>query len=217
MAETYEDQQDILGDVVQLFWKKGYSGCSMEELVQATGASRYRFYEYFGSKRALFLAALDYYHAYHFQPPLSIIADEDAGLDEIKAFFARRTLHACSEQGRYGCMIFNSFSDPGAFDLDVALQLRSYRNPLLTLFIKALQNGQTAGTVRNDVSASSLAAQLYNQLFSMMSLSRLKDHEDIIEQSVHATLKGLETTDKSKLASEIRKQLSALNRQATTR
>ncbi|MEL6264122.1 MAG: TetR/AcrR family transcriptional regulator [Pseudomonadota bacterium] len=46
---------------LDLFWRKGYSETSMAEIVAATGQNRYALYSDFGSKREIFLAALDAY------------------------------------------------------------------------------------------------------------------------------------------------------------
>lgn len=215
MLKATKQMDDILDGTVQLFWQQGYSGASMEELVKATRTSRYRFYEYFGSKRSLFLASLDHYNRYYFQPPLSVLQGEEAGLEELKMYFARRAMYACSDQGRQGCLIFNSMADPGAYDLDIALQLRSYRDPLVATFCRVLSHARKAGQVRKDIAPEILADQLYMLLHSMMSLCRLRGHEVMIERSVQGVFRMMEKNADAKLAEEIRRQLSALDRKRT--
>ena len=55
------DPATALGQVVDLFSSKGYSDTSMEDIVQATGVSRYGLYGTFGNKRELFEQALEEY------------------------------------------------------------------------------------------------------------------------------------------------------------
>ncbi len=43
------------------FWRQGYVGTTMDDLVAATGASRASLYRTFGDKKAIFAAALDLY------------------------------------------------------------------------------------------------------------------------------------------------------------
>ena len=59
-ARTF-DPMTALGQVVDLFASKGYSETSMEDIVQATGVSRYGLYGTFGNKRELFEQALEQY------------------------------------------------------------------------------------------------------------------------------------------------------------
>ena len=55
------DPSSALSSAVELFSSKGYSDTSMEDIVQATGVSRYGLYGTFGNKRELFEQALDSY------------------------------------------------------------------------------------------------------------------------------------------------------------
>ena len=55
------DPSSALAKAVDLFSSKGYSETSMEDIVRATGVSRYGLYGTFGNKRELFEQALDKY------------------------------------------------------------------------------------------------------------------------------------------------------------
>ena len=46
---------------MDVFWHHGYEGASMQHLAEATGLNRSSIYNTFGSKHALYLAALDRY------------------------------------------------------------------------------------------------------------------------------------------------------------
>ncbi len=55
MARTQEfDPNEALDRAVALFWKKGFFDSSMDDLVKATGVSRYGIYGTFGNKREFF-------------------------------------------------------------------------------------------------------------------------------------------------------------------
>jgi TetR/AcrR family transcriptional repressor of nem operon len=187
------DKESILDGAVQLFWQQGYAGTSMDELVKATGISRYRFYELFESKRSLFLEVLDHYHAYYFQPASSILHHDHAGLGELRAYFARQSLYACGAKGRQGCLIFNSMAEAGAYDLDIALQLRGYRDQLIKAFAKALHQAQRSGEIDKGRDVVAMAASLYLSAYGMMTLCRLRGHEEIINHGVPALLNEIAT------------------------
>ena len=53
--------QEALAQAVQLFWRQGYDGTSMTDLVQAMGINRQSIYDTFGDKHRLFILALDAY------------------------------------------------------------------------------------------------------------------------------------------------------------
>ena len=52
------DPSNALAKAVDLFSSKGYAETSMEDIVRATGVSRYGLYGTFGNKRELFEQAL---------------------------------------------------------------------------------------------------------------------------------------------------------------
>ena len=61
MAKAQFDRNDILDKSIQLFWQHGFSGSSMQQVVQATGLKPGSIYHSFGNKEALFREALDRY------------------------------------------------------------------------------------------------------------------------------------------------------------
>ena len=55
------DPDTALQDVMNVFWKKGYEGASLQDIEAATGLNKQSLYRAFGDKRAMYLAALDIY------------------------------------------------------------------------------------------------------------------------------------------------------------
>jgi TetR/AcrR family transcriptional repressor of nem operon len=55
------DKNEALAAALDLFWKKGYACCSMQELVDAMGIGRASLYDTFGSKRELFREVMRLY------------------------------------------------------------------------------------------------------------------------------------------------------------
>ena len=62
MAGVKQFDQDVLLDqAMAVFWRNGYQGTSIQDLVEATGVNRGSLYATFGDKCGLFLAVLDHY------------------------------------------------------------------------------------------------------------------------------------------------------------
>ena len=55
------DPAEALDAAMQAFWRRGYQGTSMRELLDATGLSKSSFYQAFGSKEGAFEQALVQY------------------------------------------------------------------------------------------------------------------------------------------------------------
>lgn len=61
MAKAQYDREEIIDKLIDLFWRNGFSGSSMQQVVEATGLKPGSIYYSFGNKEALFKEALDHY------------------------------------------------------------------------------------------------------------------------------------------------------------
>ncbi|MBT9331926.1 TetR/AcrR family transcriptional regulator [Paracidobacterium acidisoli] len=60
MSKGAETRQRIIEKSAQLFNRKGYEGCSMQDIVEATGLEKASIYRYFPTKELLAAEAFDY-------------------------------------------------------------------------------------------------------------------------------------------------------------
>jgi len=61
MAKAKFSKSDIIDKSINLFWKKGFSASSMQQVVKTTGLQPGSIYHAFGSKEGLFREALERY------------------------------------------------------------------------------------------------------------------------------------------------------------
>ena len=61
MARAQFDRNDVIDKSIVLFWRKGYSGSSIQQVVKTTGLKPGSIYLAFGNKEALFREALERY------------------------------------------------------------------------------------------------------------------------------------------------------------
>lgn len=61
MAKARFDRNEVVDKSIELFWKNGFSGSSMQQVVEATGLKPGSIYHSFGNKEALFREALERY------------------------------------------------------------------------------------------------------------------------------------------------------------
>ncbi len=61
MAKARFNRNDIVDKSIQLFWQNGFSGSSMQQVVEATGLKPGSIYHSFGNKEELFREALERY------------------------------------------------------------------------------------------------------------------------------------------------------------
>jgi len=90
------DPSTALSKAVELFSSRGYSETSMEDIVRATGVSRYGLYGTFGNKRELFEQALDKYADRMGKQAFLRLLEPQASLEDIRKIFAERVADMCA-------------------------------------------------------------------------------------------------------------------------
>ena len=156
-AKQY-DRADLLERAVDLFRRQGFNGTSTAELVAELGVNRKSMYGEFGSKQALFEAALEHYDTNHLSGVLGPLEAADASPDAIRAAFAGYA--AASEgwaRGR-GCLLCNTAVERATLDPGSARHVDAYLERVTAAFRNALSNGQRSGQIDPDVDIDELAA-----------------------------------------------------------
>ena len=165
MAREREfDPTQALDQAVAMFWERGYSETSMEDLVDTTGVSRYGIYGTFGNKRELFIAALRRYAhvmAVDTTPGLFL---PDAGLREIKGFFSAMLKRASGPESQRGCMICNTAIEIAPHDENIAAAVRALFDELTSVFTTALTNAQAAREINESLDPKATAELLVGLL-----------------------------------------------------
>jgi AcrR family transcriptional regulator len=82
-----ETHQAIMNTAQQLFATKGYNGTSMNDIVNASGASKGAIYNHFESKERLFMSLLNIQTEVGLEQITAIFSEEDTSIDKLKKIF----------------------------------------------------------------------------------------------------------------------------------
>lgn len=145
MARIREFDPDVaLDKAMKVFWQKGYTNTSIEDLVSATGVNRYGLYDEFENKHGLFLAALDYYQNAVAGILFGMVERPEASLTDIRNYFAKLVELSSSEMGKFGCLMANCASEVAPHDECAANKVEKFRARLQLGFRNALSNAKAA-------------------------------------------------------------------------
>lgn len=138
----------VVAAASELFREQGYETTSIGDLEERTGLDRSSLYHAFGTKHALFEAALRFYLK-EFVERLGILRQDDAGLATIAGFFTgmAQELRADPARGAHGCLMVNTMAELGACDCPVARLETAYRDSLRDAFASALSHAAARGEV----------------------------------------------------------------------
>lgn len=139
------DRDEALDRAMRVFWSRGYSATSTEDLLAAMEIGRQSLYNAFGDKRKLYLEALDRYQQHSISGHIERLTRGASALAGIKALLLGTIADNAGDREN-GCMGVNSVGEFGATDAEVnairAAGAKRLKQPLLARIHEAQRNGE---------------------------------------------------------------------------
>ncbi len=173
MARPREfDESDALEKAMVAFWRQGYDETSYEDLVSATGVSRYGLYSAFGDKKDFFLRALDHYIEMNRCEMMGSLLKDGASLKDIVNYFYRVGERVNDPQKRIGCMLCNTAIEMAQYDKDAEAKVREIFTELKRVFKKAITTAVKSGEIKSAQSPNQLADYLVGLMMGAAMMVR---------------------------------------------
>ena len=185
------DPDDALERARDLFWRRGYDGTGVAELEAELGIGRKSLYDTFGSKRALYLRALEHYGA-------TVIGAICAGLDRADSDALANLERVLEKLVRHhgsgaslGCLLGVGMAQVERDDAEVAAVVRAWLARLEQAFERVLQRALEAGALRADVRPRDAALQLVALTQGLALMGRISTSPGALHAAVRGALDGL--------------------------
>jgi TetR/AcrR family transcriptional regulator, transcriptional repressor for nem operon len=140
-------EADLAVAAKEVFWERGYRGTAIDDLQKATGLSRSSLYLAFGTKRAVFDAALAEYVKSFIDPRLRQVEAPDAGLREAAAFFSELADYFGRPVAARGCLLINATAELAGRDPNFTPVAAEFANRLRAAFSNALGHAADEGAM----------------------------------------------------------------------
>ncbi len=113
MARPVEfDEDKVLTNAMEQFWKEGYEASSVRKLLDCTGINRGTLYNSFGDKDTFFRACVEHYNMIVQKQIESSLKDENLSCwNAIEAYFEEIISNVSQKQRAMGCMLVNSLCE----------------------------------------------------------------------------------------------------------
>ena len=142
------DRDLALQQAMLAFWKQGYEGTSMADLVAATGLASARLYAAFGSKQALFREAVTRYEAGDGAFAETALQTEDGVRVAIEKLLTDAVLTYTRRGRPQGCMVVSAATNYAAENEDVMAWLTTHRKARTQGIIDRLDSARRAGELK---------------------------------------------------------------------
>ena len=174
MARPREfDTEEALDRATEVFWSKGYEATSLCDLIAAMGISKSSFYDTFGSKHELFLAALDHYNSgVAGRGAEALIAGAESARAGIAAIFDHHIGLMADQGDRRGCFLNNCAVEVASHDPAAAAKVSAGLGRMEAAFLEAVERGQAAGEISGRHSATALARYLTVSLNGLIVVAK---------------------------------------------
>lgn len=167
------NREEVLGNVTDLFWKKGYNGTSMQDLVDVTGLNRSSIYNTFGDKFQLFEESLRYYQNSQNDRLRKAFTDAKSPKDAIISLF--QGINDDIKGGNQkGCMLTGCTSELSAEQPQIKDFLIENKDRVVASFAALIEGAQQLGEIASHKEAKTLALYLFSSLQGLRVTSMLE-------------------------------------------
>lgn len=186
------DETEVMEQVMDLFWQRGFFQTSTREIAEATGLTLTSLSNAFGNKHKLFMRSLDLYIDQLRATALAPILHPDSDLEDIRAMF--ETAAGSVETGLFsrGCMVCNTALDLKALgNSEISDRITAVLGEIETGFAQALERAQRNGDVTQAVPARALAKHLLIVFHGLSTHARLGLGVDELKSEISVGLQLL--------------------------
>lgn len=172
MARTKAfDTDEVLDRALRIFWRNGYEGTSMQDLIDGMQINRASLYDTFGNKEALYLAALQRYQKQNreqMQQLLDRHASVRAALDELLEMMIQESLN---DPEKKGCFVVNATTGLANRYPTINRLVSDNEQQVAYAFEKLIKQGQTQGEIGVERDVPTLSSYLFASLQGLRVLA----------------------------------------------
>jgi AcrR family transcriptional regulator len=155
------------------FWRGGYGGTSLSDLMVATGLEKGSLYKAFGSKEELFLAALDRYLSAGVTQIESTVRNAPTAVEALRGVLDGVAKNCSGDaHGVTGCLAVNATIEAEHGPDSAARRLAHHWAWNRSVFERVIAQGQAENSFRDDLPAADLAEILSRLVIGTAVVSR---------------------------------------------
>ncbi len=190
MARPLEyDRQEVLNKVMALFWRHGYAGTTLRDVLVETEFNRHSLYKEFGDMEGLFQVAIENY----FQMSASLwnlLEGDNAGLESIRKIFEMRRRN---DSKGLGCLASNTIISGVECGSEDAVELaKKYFKRVENGIVRCIKRAQETGEVRRERDPRALAKYVLTVLHGLGPMGKSGASKEALKQVADVTIESLQ-------------------------
>lgn len=186
------DRSLVLMKAMETFWRYGYEGTSIQDLVENMGINRGSLYDTFGDKRSLFIEAIAHYESTMVQRALDKLQAPDASKAAIVEYIYDLIDRAVSDRDRKGCLLTNTAVELASRDRDTAIRIAANLENIENAFKTALLRAKEKGEISQKHDIASLARFFICNLQGLRVISKVNPDPEVLRDIAKIALSVLD-------------------------
>ena len=174
------DEYEVLHRAMEIFWHKGYEATSVQDLVEQMGINRGSLYGTFSDKRALFLAAIQYYDQTIISSVVQVLHSPGSPRHAIEGYIRSVVESAVKDPERQGCFLTNSAVEVGPHDPEAEQKLQASLQRIEAAFLDALIAARQMGEIGTRRDLRDVARFLTSSLQGLRVMARVNPDRDAL-------------------------------------
>src|SRR6201993_4833499 len=172
--------QKIVETAAVLFNQKGFTGCSMGDIVEATGLEKGTLYGHFSTKEELALLAFDYAWKDTSDKRLRNVDAVSNAVDKLKLHVDN---YANTPSFPGGCPLLNFAVDADDGNLALRTRVRKALKGWEDLLAKIVEDGQSSGEIKPEIDSHSVANIVISTLEGATILARINKRSAAVKDA----------------------------------
>jgi TetR/AcrR family transcriptional repressor of nem operon len=181
MSKGEATRQRIISEAAPLFNQRGYEGCSMQDIMSATGLEKGGIYRHFESKEELAAEAFDYAWQLAVSKRWANLDSIPNHVDLLKQYIANYSTRS-SFPG--GCPLLNTAVDSDNGNPILRERVRKALRGWQAKLRKILQDGIQAGTIKPEIDVNQVSSLIIGGIEGGMLLSRIEKSEQPLRDAL---------------------------------
>ncbi len=167
------DESEVIDQIMNVFWEKGYEATSISDLTEATGLKRGSLYNAFGDgKQELFYRSLQKYDAEQRAVIIKQLEAIESPVAALNTLFDVLVQQAMTDQEKKGCLLVNTSLNISQYEEEVQILVSKGMEDFVSFFEKLIKRGQSEGEISESIQPRATARTLLTLLVGIRVMSR---------------------------------------------
>lgn len=186
------NEDHTLEKAMTLFWEKGFSATSIQDLVNHLGINRASLYDTYGGKEELFQKSFKRYLNLKREKTRKFFESEPDVKTGLKKLFLLAINECVSDVDKKGCFMVNTTTELIPGDLEMVQVLAENKKNIETLFFDYLKKGESQGQIKEGKDLKSIASLFFTYYSGLTVVTKVEEDKALMRNTVMAALTLLE-------------------------